>query len=123
MFAPPLDVVTLMLPVIGVHVTVNGAVAVPPPGTLTVWGFAPLTVQFAARPESWTVWFPAASPVNGTLPLSAMGWFWIPSTVTVYPSGSKSEPVVVVVAVKSPDGGGAAFKESVVTIHVFCCGP
>ena len=83
MFAPPLDVVTLMLPVIGVQVTVNGAVAVPPAGTETVCGFEPLTVQFAARPESWTLWFPAASPINGTLALIPMGWLWPPSTMTV----------------------------------------
>ena len=62
MFAPLLVVVTVRLPVIGVQFTVNGAVAVPPDSTLTVWGFAPLTVQFAARPESWTLWLPAASP-------------------------------------------------------------
>ena len=38
-----------------VQATENGAVAVPPPGTATVWVFPPLTVQFAATSPSVTV--------------------------------------------------------------------
>jgi len=43
------------VPVVAAQLTVNGAVAVPPDGTVTVWGFALLTVQLAATPDSATL--------------------------------------------------------------------
>ena len=56
--------------------------AVPPAGTVTVRGFAPLTVQFEATPDSAIEWSPAG-PVNVTLPFVAIGWLTEPSAVTV----------------------------------------
>jgi len=48
-------VVTVRLPVVGpvgAQLTENVVLAVPPAGTVTVRGFAPLTVQFVATPVS-----------------------------------------------------------------------
>ena len=43
--------------------------AVPPAGTVTMRGFAPLTVQFEATPESADIeWSPADSPVMRSTP-------------------------------------------------------
>ena len=42
------------------QLTVKGAVAVPPDGTLTVCEGPPLTVQFAATPVIATAWLPVA---------------------------------------------------------------
>src|SRR5207237_10533324 len=46
-------------PPVVAQLTEKVVVAVPPDGTVTVRGFAPLTAQFAARPESATVCSPA----------------------------------------------------------------
>ena len=56
-------------------------VPVPPAGTVTVPGFAPLTVQFEATPESATGLAPAGT-VKVALPLVAIAWLAVPSTVT-----------------------------------------
>ncbi len=59
-------VVTVRSPVGGgsaVHVTVKVACAVLPAGTVTVCGFASLTLQFVGIPLSCTVWLVAVSPV------------------------------------------------------------
>src|SRR6266513_2440222 len=77
------------------HVTVNVVVAVPPDGTLTVREVPPLTEQLPATPEIATVWLPAANPVYEALPLIASACGEPPSTVTVYPSGSRFEPLVL----------------------------
>ena len=42
-------------PPVGAHDTLNVVDTVPPDGTVTVRGFAPLTVQFAATPDSATL--------------------------------------------------------------------
>ena len=50
-------VVTVRLPLpppLAAQLTENVVDAVPPDGTVTVCGFAPLTVQFDATPESAT---------------------------------------------------------------------
>ena len=51
-------VVTVRLPVpppVAAHVTLKVVDTVPPDGTVTVRGFAPLTLQLAATPDSATV--------------------------------------------------------------------
>jgi len=98
-----------------VQLTENVVVAVLPEGTLTVRDVPPLTVQFAATPEIATVWLPAAKFVNvmPVLLLIAIGWPGPPSTATVYPSGSRLEPVVLVVTVRLP-GGVTQLTEKVV---------
>ena len=52
---PPVLVVTRKVPGGVVQFTVKAAVTVPPEGTLTVCGFALVTLQFAATPESATL--------------------------------------------------------------------
>src|SRR3981081_3670464 len=118
MLDPLLVVFTARLPVVDVQFTVKAAVAVPPDGTLTVCGFAPVTVQFVARPESATLWLPALTPLTVTVPFTEIGWPAPPSPVTLYPSGSALGPVVVVVAVRFPTGLPAALSARVVTSHV-----
>src|SRR6266566_2844374 len=83
------------------HVTAMVAVPVPPAGTATVPAFPPLTVQFDATPDSATGLAPAGT-VKVALPLLAIAWLVVPSTVTVYPSASGLEPVVLVVTVRAP---------------------
>src|SRR5207253_586850 len=96
-------------PPVAAQLTEKVVVVVPPDGTVTVRGFAPLTLQFDATPDSASAWA-HAGPVNVTLAFVAIGWLIEPpSTVTVYPSGSRSEPVVLAVTVRLPVcGGGAA---------------
>jgi len=74
---------TVTLPGGVVQVTLNVADAVPPDGTVTVREVPPLTLQFPATPPSTTVWLPAESPVNVTLPLIPIAWLVAPSTVAV----------------------------------------
>src|SRR3989442_2599227 len=64
------------------HVTAKVVVAVPPAGTVTVRGFAPLTVLFEATPHSAIEWSPAG-PVDLTLPVGADGWPDRPSAVSL----------------------------------------
>jgi len=54
---PDVLVVTFSVPVVGGvgQLTVNGAVAVPPAGTFTLWGLALVTVQFAGNPDRATL--------------------------------------------------------------------
>ena len=49
---------------------------------MTVRGFAPLTLQFDATPDSASEWSPDG-PVKVTLPLVAIGWLNEPSIVIV----------------------------------------
>src|SRR5256885_16244642 len=51
------------------QLTEKDALPVPPAGTFTVRDVPPLTVQFLARPVNATVWLPAGSPLNVTVPL------------------------------------------------------
>ena len=51
---PDVLVVTVTLPVSWVHVIVNAAVTLPLGGTVTVCGFASLTVQLLGTPLSCT---------------------------------------------------------------------
>src|SRR5437867_1221714 len=60
-FAPVVAVVTTSSPVVGAQSIVKSACPVPPAGTVTVRGFAPLTVQLDAT-LSATMWSAAASP-------------------------------------------------------------
>jgi hypothetical protein len=67
--------VTATVPVVGGGVgqsTENGAVVVPPAGTVAVCDIPPLTVQLPATPESATVWLPDASVEKVTLPVAGM---------------------------------------------------
>ena len=64
------------------HATEKLVVAVPSAGTVTVLGFAPLTVQFEGTPESATGLSPAGT-VKVTLPFVVIGWLEVPSTTTV----------------------------------------
>src|SRR5213592_4182224 len=64
------------------HVTANVVVAAPPAGTVTVCGFAPLEVQFAATPDNATG-LASAGTVKVTLPFVAIGSLFVPSNVTV----------------------------------------
>src|SRR3989442_6651178 len=92
-------------------------VPVPPTGTVTVPGFAPLTVQFEASPDSATGLAPAGT-VKVALPLVATAWLAVPSTVTVQPSASGLEPVVLVVTVSVPlpEPIGAQLPEKVIDV-------
>ena len=75
----------VILPVVavGAQLTAKDAVTEPPEGTVTVCGLSPLTLQFAATPERATLCWPAAIPMKVTLPLIAIGWLFVSSTVTV----------------------------------------
>lgn len=75
-------VITVRLPVVAMQLTAKLVEAALPAGTLTVRELPPLTVQFPAMPESPTVWLPAGSPENVTLPFVAIARLWAPSTVT-----------------------------------------
>src|SRR5437867_11717132 len=86
------------------QLTVKVVVAVPPDGTLTVREVPPDTVQLLATPEMATVWLPALRFVYETLPLMASAWGEPPSTVTVYPYGSRLEPDVLAETVRFPGG-------------------
>ena len=75
---------TVRLPVVvAEQLTANDAVTVPPAGTETVWVLPPVTVQFAATPESATLWLPALRLAYLTLALMPIAWGEPPSTVTV----------------------------------------
>src|SRR5205823_586984 len=82
--------------------TWNATEVLPPAGTFAVCEVPPLTVQFAATPESVTSWLPEERLANDWLPLSAIDALFVPSTLTVYPSGSRLAPVVVVVTFSVP---------------------
>ena len=83
--------------------TMKLVVAVPPEGTVTVCGFALVTVQFTGTPESATIWLLAARFVNVTLPFGGIAWLVVLSTVTVY-AVARLSPVVLVVTVRLPGG-------------------
>jgi len=70
MSAPPLLVVTAMLPGGVIQFTVYEAVTVPPAGTVTGCEAPPLTVQFVGTLRT-TVWLPAERLVNVTVPVLA----------------------------------------------------
>src|SRR5437899_1545291 len=107
-----------------------------PPSTVTVYPsgsrFAPVvlvdTVRLpsagadagcTATPESVTLWLPAARLVNERLPLIPIAWPGPPSTATVYPSGSRFEPVVLVDTVRLPSAGAVpGFSASTVASQV-----
>ena len=74
---------TVRLPLSAAQPTENDVEAVPPAGTSTLRDVPPLTEQFDATPERATVWFPAESPLNVTLPLVPIDLLVLPSTVTV----------------------------------------
>src|SRR5437773_3516989 len=83
---PPVVVVTVRSPVVGVGVgqsIANAAVWVPPSATVTVFEFPPLTVQFAATSVSTTVWLPEAWAEKVTLPFGGIGWLGPASRVAV----------------------------------------
>src|SRR5437762_1966640 len=87
-FEPVVVVVTVRVPVVAVAVqlTVNGAVAVPPAGTFTLWGLALVAVQVAGSPGWATLWPVAGRLLEEALPLFG-AIFWalavFQSTVTV----------------------------------------
>src|SRR5205823_3840716 len=89
--------------------TWNATEVLPPAGTFAVCEVPPLTVQFAATPESVTLWLPEERSANVWLPLSAIDALFVPSTLTVYPSGSRLAPVVVVVTFSVPVVGPLQF--------------
>jgi len=64
------------------HVTANVVVSAPPASTVTVRGFAPLAVQFAATPDSATGWSPVGT-VTVTVSLIAIDWLLVPSSVSM----------------------------------------
>ena len=65
------------------QVTWNATETVPPAGTSAVRELPPLTVQFAATPESATLWLPDERLLNDWLPLSAIEVPFAPSIATV----------------------------------------
>src|SRR5256885_15552779 len=69
------------------HVTPRVAVPVPPAGTVTVPGFAPLTEQFEVTPDSATGLAPAGTG-NVALPWAVIACRAVPPTAPVYPPGS-----------------------------------
>jgi hypothetical protein len=91
------------------HVTANDAEPDPPAGTDAVCEVLPAW-QLLASPDSVTVWLPEDRLLKVTLPLSPMDWDPPPSTLTVYPSGSRSEPLVLVETVREPVVGGGAWQ-------------
>src|SRR2546430_16531339 len=105
MFDPLVLGLTVRLPVCGggaAQPTENAVDTVLPACTLTVRDVPPLTVQFAATPDSATVWFPAERSVNVTLPLVPIAWLAPPATVTVQPSAATFDPLVLVLTVRVP---------------------
>src|SRR5207237_2250550 len=82
------------------------ACAVAPDGTVTVSGSGPLTAQFAATPLKDSEWSPAETLLSVIFALMPIRLLVPPSSVTVYPSGSRFAPVVLVVIVRLPVGGG-----------------
>ncbi len=78
-----MELLTVRVPLVAAQLTEKLVVAVPPDGTLTVRDVPPLTVQFPATPDSTTVWLPAESPLNVTLPFAGIARFVFPSSVTV----------------------------------------
>src|SRR5947208_14979528 len=100
MFDPLVLVLTVRLPVCGggaAQLTENAVDTVLPACTLTVRDVPPLTVQFAATPDSATVWFPAERSVNVTLPLVPIDRLAFPATVHVEPSAATFDAPVVCV--------------------------
>ncbi len=88
-----------------VHATLKLASATAPPATVTVRGLSPATVQLAAIPASPTTCSPTLSAVTETLPLTSMARPASLSTVTLYPSGSGSTPLVATLMARSPVPG------------------
>jgi hypothetical protein len=58
----------------GAQLTAYETVAVSPDAIVTGRDAPSLTVQFAATPESVTVWLPAVTFVNEMLPVVAIAW-------------------------------------------------
>src|SRR5437867_12905561 len=85
-FAPVVAVVTTSSPVVGAQSIVKSACPVPPAGTDTVRGFAPLTVQFDATLSAPT-WSAAATPGDVTVPVVAAVAGWALSASTVVRAG------------------------------------
>src|SRR5205823_2073771 len=101
--APVVVVVTFSVPVVGpLQFTWNATEVLPPAGTFAVCEVPPLTVQFAATPESVTLWLPEERSANDWLDALPIDALFVPSTLTVYPSGSRLAPVVVVVTFSVP---------------------
>jgi hypothetical protein len=111
------------------HVTEKVVVPVPPAGTVTVRGFAALTAQFDATPDNATGLAPAGTEIV-VLPLIAIAWLTVPSTVSVYPSASRLEPVELVLTVRLPlplavgaqlteKGSGTVLPADTVTVREF----
>src|SRR5438874_13757514 len=106
---PLVTVVTAMVPVVGVHAIVNVAATVSPAVTPTVCGLDPLTVQLVGTSPSVTVWFPALSPTNVTVPEAPIALEVPPApfTDTVYPDAGGLAGVFVVTDNPPVVGGGA----------------
>src|SRR5438067_11975784 len=69
-------------PPVAAQLTEKVVLVVPPDGTVTVRGFAPLTLQFDARPDSASVWSPAGR-AEVALALVPIGWLVEPPTVVL----------------------------------------
>src|SRR5205807_3388506 len=103
MFDPLVLVLTVRLPVWGggaAQLTENAVDTVLPACTLTVRDVPPLTVQFAATPESATVWSAAERSVNVTLPLVPIDLLRSPETATELQSACKLVWLLLVVTVR-----------------------
>src|SRR5437660_3717571 len=101
-----------MLPVVGgggVHTIENVAGVVWPATIGTVCALPPVTVQLVGRSPSVTVWFPALSPTNVTVPEAAIALEVPPPplTDTVYPDAGGLAGVFVVTVNAPVVGGGA----------------
>lgn len=88
-------------------------VMLPPPATVPDLLGPPDTVQLAAPPPSWTVWLVLALTSTVRALLIPIPCAVPPSTETVYPSGSRLCPAVLVETVSCPvvgagGGGGDA---------------
>src|SRR5437588_267593 len=87
-----------------------------PAVTATVCGLASLTLQLDGIGLSSTEWYATLRPLNVTPPLAATDWVGPAATVTVYASGSRSEPEVLVVTLRAPVVAAQVTENAVGTV-------
>src|SRR5205807_8641273 len=88
-------------PPVAAQLTEKVVLVVPPDGTVTVRGFAPLTLQFDATPASARVWSPEG-PVPVPLALVPIGWLHAPPLVIAHPPAPPSPPALLVLPAPLP---------------------
>src|SRR5438128_1279471 len=102
-----------MLPTVATQVTENASWTVAPATTSTGRGLPGATVQLGATPSTDTLWLPASTWEKSKAAFTGAYSPAPPSTLTMYPSGSSSTPVVATVTATLP----------VIATHVIGKGP